>query len=145
MEGWSVVIADETGTLDASLLGVLEKAAIATLQAEASGDIELSIALVGDAEIARMNREFLSHEGPADVISFPLTQPGLPVVGDIYIGVDQARRQAGEFGATFDDELIRLVVHGTLHVLGWNHPEGDDRSVSPMYRRQEEIVENVRR
>ncbi len=145
MGGWSVGIADETATLDAPVLAALERAAIATLEAEGAGEVDLSVALLDDAAISRLNREFLSHEGPADVISFPLSQPGLPLVGDIYIGIEQANRQARELGINPDEELVRLVVHGTLHVLGWDHPAGDDRAESPMYRRQEEIVNLVTR
>lgn len=110
------------------------------LAAEGAGAAEVSIALLPDAEIAAMNAQYLSHDGPTDVISFPLEQPGAPLVGDVYIGAEQAARQAGEHGATPREELLRLAIHGTLHVLGWEHPEGDDRADSEMYRRQEELL-----
>jgi probable rRNA maturation factor len=90
--------------------------------------------------MARLNREYLGHEGPTDVISFPLEDPGDRVVGDIYIGVDQAARQAEDLGVTAREETVRLALHGLLHVLGWDHPEDGGREESEMFRRQEELV-----
>lgn len=139
-----VEIADETGTLDPRVVELLRHAAVVVLDSEAPvGDVEVSLALLDDDGISRINEESLSHQGPTDVISFPLGHPGLPLLGDIYVGVDQARRQADEFGVTFEEELVRLVVHGVLHILGWLHSESDDRAASPMYVRQEEIVRRV--
>lgn len=117
-------------------------AARAVLRREGVEAAELSFALVGDEEIARLNREYLEHEGPTDVISFELPAPGGARVGDVYIGAEQARRQAAELGVPLREELLRLAVHGTLHVLGHDHPAGD-REGSPMYRLQEEILREV--
>lgn len=113
---------------------------LSVLGAEGVGEAEISIALVGDDEIAALNQEYLNHEGPTDVISFPLPAPGGVRVGDVYVGAAQAERQAAELGVPYREELLRLVVHGTLHVLGHEHPEDEGRSESPMYRRQEELL-----
>jgi probable rRNA maturation factor len=101
---------------------------------------EISIALVDDATIAQLNQEYLSHEGPTDVISFALHGEGEDIIGDVYVDVDQARRQAAEFGATPAEEVLRLAVHGTLHVLGYDHPEGEERTGSEMFARQEALL-----
>lgn len=104
----------------------------------------LSVALVDDEDIRRLNREHLGHDRVTDVIAFPLWERGEPVVGDVYVGLEQARRQAAAEGVPFEEELVRLVVHGTLHVLGWDHPEeASERGGSPMYRLQERIVRVV--
>lgn len=110
------------------------------LAEEGAGEAELSVALVGDAEIAALNQQYLQHEGPTDVISFPLSEGGPLLVGDVYIGAEQALRQAAELGVAAEEELLRLAVHGTLHVLGHDHPEGE-RDGSPMYQRQEALLE----
>lgn len=117
-------------------------AALAVLRHHGVETAELSIALLGDEEIARMNREYLDHEGPTDVISFALPAPGGMRVGDVYIGAEQARRQAAELAVPFAEELLRLAVHGTLHVLGHEHPEGE-REGSPMYLLQEELLRDL--
>ncbi|HEX6747518.1 MAG TPA: rRNA maturation RNase YbeY [Longimicrobium sp.] len=101
---------------------------------------EISVALVGDDEIAALNADYLQHEGPTDVISFPLYAEGDPPLGDVYVGVDQALRNAAEYGVSPAEEVLRLAVHGTLHVLGWDHPEGEDRTGSEMFARQEELL-----
>ena len=110
------------------------------LRAEGVATAEISIALLPDSRIAGMNREHLGHSGATDVISFALHSPGEPPLGDIYIGAEQARRQAAELGVPLDEELLRLALHGTLHVLGYDHPEGEERHDSSMYARQEELL-----
>lgn len=118
----------------------VEEVVEAVLRSENVGAAAISVTFLSDPEIARLNSEYLSHEGPTDVISFPLTQPGGPAVGDVYIGADRAVLQAGELGIDVAEELLRLTVHGTLHVLGYDHPESGERETSPMYLRQEELL-----
>jgi probable rRNA maturation factor len=119
----------------------VERAVEWVLDAEGVGAAELSLAFVSDAEIASLNQRYLAHEGPTDVISFALHLPGGAPLGDVYVGVEQAARQApGEGEEALREELLRLAVHGTLHILGYEHPEGPDRETSPMYLRQEALL-----
>ena len=118
----------------------LEAIVASVLDAEGVADAELSVALLSDVEIAALNEEYLSHDGPTDVITFPLHRPGGPPLGDVYIGAEQAARQADEAGLGHREEILRLAVHGTLHVLGYEHPDGPDRENSPMYLRQEALL-----
>ena len=105
----------------------------------------LSITFVGRATISEMNRRYLGHGGPTDVISFGLGRIGKrgAVVGDIYICVDVARENARRQGIPAGEEMLRLVIHGTLHVLGRDHPTGSTRTASPMWRQQERILARV--
>jgi probable rRNA maturation factor len=123
----------------------VREAALATLTAEGVRDAMLSITFVGRAAISELNRRYLGHHGPTDVISFGLGRHGRkgPVVGDIYICPEVARANAKREGASSQEELLRLVVHGTLHVLGHDHPEGKTRTASKMWRRQERILARV--
>lgn len=118
----------------------VERAVRAVLRAEGVEAAEISVALMGDAEMAQLNHDYLGHEGPTDSIAFALHDEGEPPIGDLYVGVEVAARQAAEFGATPAEELLRLAVHGTLHVLGWEHPEGEERTGSEMFLRQEELL-----
>jgi probable rRNA maturation factor len=120
----------------------VEAIARATLAAERVRDAMLSITFVSNAAIARMNARHLGHRGVTDVISFGFTGSGSPspMVGDIYIAPAVARANAVENGVPVREELARLVVHGTLHALGYVHPEGDTRTQSPMWRRQERVL-----
>jgi probable rRNA maturation factor len=112
---------------------------------ERVGEALISVAFIRNAAIARMNREFLGHAGATDVITFELgdtraNSARRAIVGDIYIAPDVARRNAIENGVGVREELTRLVVHGTLHVLGYTHAEGSHRTTGDMWRRQEEIL-----
>jgi probable rRNA maturation factor len=112
------------------------------LRRERVKDALLSIAFVTDRRIAALNREHLGHAGPTDVISFGFApvDSGRVVVGDVYIAPGVARRNAQVHGGGIREELMRLVVHGVLHVTGHEHPEDDTRYGSPMWRRQERLL-----
>jgi probable rRNA maturation factor len=118
----------------------------ATLHSERVWDALISVAFVGESAISRLNREFLSQSGSTDVISFGLARSGksAPVIGDIYICPSVARRNAKALHVSVRDELTRLVVHGTLQILGYDHPEGDRLFSSMMWKRQERILESSR-
>jgi len=122
---------------------MIARAARAALRDRAVQNADISITILDDAEIAEMNREFLAHDNATDVISFALYEYGEPPVGDIYIGFDEAVRQAAANGVPIDEELARLAIHGVLHVLGYEHPENGDREKSEMWRIQESIVAKV--
>lgn len=113
-----------------------------TIEGE-DGD-ELSITFLEDGPIRNLNRDYLGHDWVPDVLSFTFPEP--PPLGDIYVGVDQAARQAKDEGVPFEEELVRLAVHGTLHVLGYEHPEDPgERAASEQYRIQEAVVRKVMR
>jgi probable rRNA maturation factor len=120
-------------------------AAVAALDAERVRNAMLSITFVGRAAMSKLNRRYLRHRGPTDVISFGLGRPGKrgAVIGDIYICPDVARANAKRQGVPAGEEILRLVVHGTLHVLGHDHPTGASRTTSAMWRRQERILARV--
>ena len=106
---------------------------------------ELGLHLVGAAEMARLNQAFLHHEGSTDVITFDHSEspPATPVSGtspgqlhgELFISVPDAIAQAREFGTTWQEELLRYVIHGLLHLLGH-----DDRK--PPARRVMKRAEN---
>jgi probable rRNA maturation factor len=114
----------------------------ATLAAEKIRDAMISVAFVGRTAITRLNRNYLRHEGPTDVISFGMGRetPSMPAIGDIYICPEIAARNAARLGIPVTQELARLVVHGTLHVAGHDHPEDDSRTQSAMWKKQERIL-----
>jgi probable rRNA maturation factor len=87
-------------------------------------DGELSILLVDDDTIARLNREYLGRTGPTNVLSFASGENppiGLDILGDVVISVDTAARQAEDRGVSLIDEVTILLVHGFLHLLGHIH------------------------
>ncbi len=129
--------------MDDAPVGLLERGLRATLEAEGHDEGELSLTLLDDDGIRDLNRAYLDRDRSTDVIAFRLHDAGDPVLGDVYVGLGQARRQADEHGVALEEELLRLAVHGTLHVLGHDHPDDETREESPMYRRQEELVGRI--
>ena len=119
----------------------LEATVRAVLRAERVRDALVSIALVSKARIAALNAEHLKRRGATDVIAFGFSRDrGGPVIGDIYISPGVARENALRHGVPVREEVARLVVHGVLHVLGYDHPAGSSREHSAMWRRQEVLL-----
>jgi probable rRNA maturation factor len=85
----------------------------------------VNVILVDDAKIHAMNKEFLHHDYPTDIITFPLEEDTID--GELYISLDTAARQAAEYGVSFTNELMRLAVHGTLHLVGYDDATDEER------------------
>jgi probable rRNA maturation factor len=139
-----VDVSVESGRLGVSRVMIV-RAATAALRAGRVKSAILSVAFVSNRTIVRLNRTHLGHRGPTDVISFgyPPAAPGSPLVGDVYIGLDVARVSARARGIRVREELVRLAVHGTLHVMGYDHPDGESRVKSRMWKVQERVVREV--
>jgi probable rRNA maturation factor len=101
----------------------------------------ISVTFLGRDSMRRLNAEHKGHDEPTDVLTFVLDAARGHVVGDVYICPWVAQREARARGIPLRQELIRLVIHGTLHALGRDHPEGPERTRSAMWRRQERYVE----
>lgn len=102
----------------------------------------VDITLLSAVAMRRLNRRATGRRGLTDVIAYPLPQPDGRLVGDVYICPQAAAQVAGN-GIDTEEELVRLVVHGTLHVLGYEHPDGPGRTRSAMWRRQERYVQRL--
>lgn len=104
---------------------------------------EVSVTFVGPGRMRTLNRTYMRHDWATDVISFPLPGPDGRLAGDVYVCPSVAAREARRAGGTWREELIRLVIHGTLHVLGHDHPDGPGRTRSAMWRTQERYVSTL--
>jgi probable rRNA maturation factor len=109
------------------------EAANEILRHEWSGGGELSITFDGDKCLRNLNREFLGKDEPTDVIAFNLSPNEDYLVGDIYISVERAAEQAKDNKVELEQELLRLELHGILHLVGYDHNGGDDE----MWKKQE--------
>lgn len=91
-------------------------------------DFFVSVKFSRDQEIQKLNKEYLDRDYPTDVLSFNMDEErddGTYYLGDIVVNIDQAERQAEEYGNSLEEELAQLVEHGVLHLLGIHH-EGDE-------------------
>ena len=112
----------------------------AVLAAERA-DAIVSVTFLGRDAMRKLNARYKGRDQPTDVIAFALRGPRRERVGDIYLCPWVARREAAARSRPVREELIRILVHGTLHVLGHDHPDGTLRERSAMWRRQERYVE----
>ena len=99
-----------------------------------------SVAFVTDAAMRRLNRRFLGHDYPTDVLAFPLGDGGL--FGEVVVSAPYAAREARRRGIPVEEELLRYVVHGCLHLMGYDdHAPADRRR---MWARQEKLLKSSR-
>lgn len=86
---------------------------------------ELSVLITDDDGIQKLNQEKRGKDSPTDVLSFPIQEKDIPdgykILGEVVISIDRMRKQAREIGHSDKDEFYRLLVHGTLHLLGYDH------------------------
>jgi probable rRNA maturation factor len=111
------------GLINAS---ILQRAALAALQAGAAPpNAAMSLVIEDDARLHELNREFLGHDAPTDVLSFPAGEDdpdsGERYLGDVLVSYPRAAAQAAAGGHSVQDELTLLAVHGALHLLGYDH------------------------
>ena len=104
----------------------------------------IEITLLPAAAMRRANRRATGRRGLTDVIAYPLPQPDGRLWGDVYI-CPAAAAETARNGVGLNEELVRLAVHGTLHVLGYDHPEGSRRTRSRMWQLQERYVKRLLR
>ena len=122
--------------IDVRLEGAVDPVGVEAIAARALEvlglrEAELSIVLCDDAFIHPLNRDYRGKDRPTDVLSFPQREgeksdPDDPVLGDIVLSVERARAQANERGHSLETEMRVLLVHGILHLLGYDHEEDDD-------------------
>ena len=127
-------------------LGVraVRRAVLAVLRGERARSAVLCVTFVSAARIRSLNRRALQQDRVTDVLAFPLIHRAR-VAGDVYVCPAAAGRAARALGIPVREELVRLVVHGTLHVLGHDHPLGPSRERSSMWRIQERYVRRLMR
>lgn len=104
-------------------------------------DAELSIAFVDEDEIRRLNKRFLGKDSPTDVISFPLETKRRWVEGEVVVCVPVALKEATKMLMDAEDEIMLYVVHGILHLLGYNDIRKKDAKI--MHQREKEILERL--
>ena len=132
----AVVVSGRTLPLPAGTVRRVVRAVLAGERRHAA----VSVTFLGRESIRRMNFAYKGHDRATDVLCFALPEPDGTISGDVYLCRAVAAREARERGIPLREELVRLLVHGTLHLLGHDHPEGSGRTRSAMWRRQERYV-----
>ena len=117
----------------------VRRAVTTVLDGQEAGAASVTVTFMSSARMRALNRRTFGRDYATDVIAFSLPHADR-LIGDVYVCPSHARRAARRFDVTPREELLRLVVHGTLHVLGHNHPDDGMRTQSPMWELQERYV-----
>jgi probable rRNA maturation factor len=108
-------------------------------------EAEVSLDLIGDGRMRRLNRRYRGQDCTTDVLAFAMREakgPRSPLLGDVVISVPTAARQAAEAGRTLDQELTALLIHGVLHLLGFDHEKGK-REARRMRRKEQDVWRSI--
>jgi probable rRNA maturation factor len=108
------------------------EAALSVVAERQSGDVEVSVALADDATVQALNRDWRGKDYPTNVLSFPapsMRTPGPRVLGDIALAYETVARESRDENKLFADHAVHLLVHGTLHLLGYDHESDSDAAV----------------
>lgn len=122
----------------------MERKATIVLDALGAPEAELSLLIVSDEEIADLNKMYLDRSGPTNVIAFPMRDGAFSdvnpnLLGDVVISLDTAAREARACGMTIELRLDQLLVHGILHLFGFDH-ENKDTEARAMRKKEEELL-----
>jgi len=125
----------------------MEMTAQAILNALAFPDGELSILIVDDPQIEQLNRKYLNREGPTNVIAFPMREGSFgdlnpQLLGDVVISTDTAASEAGVADIPTETRITELLIHGILHLFGYDH-ENDEQETRRMEQKSSELIEAV--
>lgn len=120
--------------------GVIKKFLDKVVREEGMIPGDLVFILTDDSAVLSINKEFLNHDYNTDVISFGTTD-GHEVSGEVYISVDTVSRNAREYRCTVKEEMLRVMIHGLLHVCGYEDGTEDERK--RMYERQEILLSEI--
>ena len=128
-------------------LPLLRKKTLKILKFTQIPKIDLDLTLVGDAEIRKLNCRFRKKDKATDVLSFPLyekkeARKGRSFLGDIVISLATTKKQAKEHHVSFHQELLFLIIHGTLHLLGYDH-EKSRREARIMRKMEQHLLKNL--
>jgi probable rRNA maturation factor len=121
---------------------------MAILNALACPDAELSILIVDDPQIGELNKKYLDRHGPTNVIAFPMRTGQFNniaphLLGDVVISIETAEREGKSAGISMEERVIQLLVHGILHLLGYDH-EKNQTQADKMEQKSNEILKLIK-
>jgi probable rRNA maturation factor len=110
-------------------------------------DAELSVLIVDDPQITILNTKYLHRSGPTNVIAFPMHTDVFPnispqLLGDVVISIETAAREGESFGIDMEERFIQLLVHGILHLVGYDHEKSDSQAEN-MEQKENEILKSI--
>lgn len=126
----------------------IRETACTLLQALDKSEAELSLLITDDDQIAGINKTYLDRSGPTNVIAFPMGDDGFTgisheLLGDVVISVETAAREAADAGYEMEERFTELLIHGILHLLGYDH-ETNEQDAKQMAEKSKELMAHVK-
>ncbi len=118
------LVGNERGILKSE---VVKSAMSSVLDGEDKDYTSVSVLLVSDDEIQEVNKKYLGHDYVTDVVTFPLHEGLKPIEGEIYVSLETTERNSKLFNNSHSDEIIRVVIHGMLHLAGYEDSSSESR------------------
>lgn len=139
----NIAILDETSELSAAFKRELKKNSLKVLKAlGAPKDSELSITFIDDRRMRELNRDYRNIDRTTDVLSFPQEEgPGETLLGDIIISTQTSKRNSRRYGIGHEEEIQKLLVHGVLHLFGYDHKKKRERD--EMREKEKELLSMI--
>jgi probable rRNA maturation factor len=135
----SIATPQETVPVDRA---IMRQVARTVLDGESMGDAEVSLAFVDNRTIHQLNRRYLHHDEPTDVLSFPLSEPGARrLAGELVLGAEVAQAQAASRGHDVQAELALYVIHGLLHLCGYD--DTTEKAAAEMRQRERHYLQRL--
>ncbi len=127
----------------------IRKTAQALLNALDSPDGELSILILDDSQIARLNQQYRNRRGPTNVLAFPMQEGDFSginpdLLGDVVISIETAAKEAALMGMSVEERFNFLLIHGVLHLFGYDHEKSEEAAIQ-MDQKSEELFKIIRR
>lgn len=149
----AIVIQNKSSIKNDNIREIIIKAAEKTLEAQGipKDDVEISVVVTDNEDIQKLNKKYRGLDCPTDVLAFPMYESTLQIIdaikefrevllGDVIISLEKAREQAEEYGHSLEREISFLVIHGVLHLLGFDHKEEKQRKIM---RQEEDKILNA--
>ncbi|MGQ9842092.1 MAG: rRNA maturation RNase YbeY [Spirochaetota bacterium] len=143
-----VTVEREQISVPKEILLACKKVVAYTLKYQEVDNVVVTLILTNDDVITHINKTYRKKKGPTDVISFAYREAPMPYgatkehLGDIFISLETAQRQAMEYKVTLKEEMKRLLVHGVLHLLGYDHEQSAYKK-RMMQKKEQEIMEKI--
>lgn len=125
----SIEIFNESDEIIPFSHGQLQHVVLLIQKQEKRNFLCLEVVFVNNTEILEMNRHYLGHDHVTDIITFPYHEDNEPVEGTLYCCAPEIRRQSNELGTPYDEEVLRVVIHGLLHLVGHNDKTESQRTI----------------
>lgn len=133
-----IVTEDVSGLLPLDAT-IIQSYVAETMGSHGAAGFDVNIVFIGDQEMTELNENYKKRRGTTNVLSFNLSEDANESVeGEVYVSLEQARKQASEYGVSYEEEIIRLVTHGVLHLIDWTHE--NDEAQRSMENETEKLV-----